>query len=317
MARERRLSARPSPAARELVITVDRRLLVVVGLLAAFGVAAAFGAWYAGRAERSVQQAASTMPGVSQQQGSQADSNLPAGLDEAAARATAVALGLPTSAVIVNPMQEISATAMPPLIESEAGQAAATAAAGQQLIEFDVPADRKVDASKWSHTTLANFPDPNVTAEETTPIRLEEAKTTYEGPRIAISDLNHLYTYDYGEVPMDRPAAHDFRVANVGDADLIVSRIYSGCGCTATQVGSQTIDPAGWLPQRLVLKPGQSEVFTITFDPQFDKVVMSQAKYVQIFSNDPTRAIFDPADPTSHEVRFRIVVQTVQKGAEK
>ncbi len=301
---------------RELVITMDRRLLYVVGLLAAFALAAAAGVSYTGRGGNPTEAQTDVNAPPGPASGEQTGGPVAAQLDEEAARATAVAEGLPTSVVIIPPIDVVTATLPAPLLTSEMGSAAATAAAAGQLYEFEVPQDRKVDASKWKHTTLANFPDPNVLAEETTPIRLEEARTTYDGPRIAISDLNHLYTYDYGEVPIDRPASHDFKVANVGNADLVISRIYSGCGCTATQVGGQTIDPAGWLPQRLVLKPGQSEVFTITFDPQFDKVLMSQAKYVQVFSNDPTRAIFDASDPYSHEVRFRIVVETVQKGTD-
>jgi hypothetical protein len=129
------------------------------------------------------------------------------------------------------------------------------------------------------------------------------------GPRLAIADLNENNTYNFGTVPIDEPASHDFTAENVGDEPLRISRIYSACGCTAMSVGDYIIDPSGFIVEGpMVLQPGEAFEFRVEFDPRAEGVRGSQAKYVQIFSNDPTWAVFDQTDPDSHETRFRIVV---------
>jgi hypothetical protein len=176
-------------------------------------------------------------------------------------------------------------------------------------MEFEMPEDWEGKASNWPPDVLWNFEDPNVTDPDYSPLRLEEVEETFSGPRIAISDLNHVNSYNFGVVPMDQPVAHAFEAQNVGDEDLKIGRVYSACGCTATHIGSYIIDAAGWIkPDPIVLAPGESIEFSIEFDPRAEGAAGTQAKYVQVFSNDPTRAVFDPTDPLSHEVRFRLVV---------
>jgi hypothetical protein len=155
---------------------------------------------------------------------------------------------------------------------------------------------------------LAGFPDANLSSE-LVPQRPEKVTTPLKGPRIGISGLSDLYTYDFGEVPFDKPVQHDFMAENVGDADLIVSRVYTGCGCTALSMGTQKLDGAGFLQPPMVLKPGQKVPFTVQFDPRLESKGGPQAKYVQIYSNDATRTLFEAKDPNSYEVRFRFVVE--------
>jgi hypothetical protein len=116
---------------------------------------------------------------------------------------------------------------------------------------------------------------------------------------------------------MDKVAEHDFVLSNAGDEDLIVSRIYASCGCTATVFGGDKIKGDGFLPAPVTLKPGETRPFTIQFDPRAEGggKPVTQTKYIQIYSNDPTRFLFDDNDPLSREVRFRIVMKP-QLGAQ-
>jgi len=307
--------------ANEVVMTVDKRLMYGAGLALAFVAAIALGMW---TTRRDSPANSAEAPAPAEQQPAVA-----ARVDEAAARATADALGLPTSVVIIDtniePLQEQPSFPVSTAAPGEASPADPYAEAKAKItpvddlqrallsdpktVPLEIPEDRKVDASQWSHDVLAKFPDPNVADEQFSQLLAEKVTEPLAGPRLGITDLNEQFTYDYEVVPIDRPASHDFEAVNVGDADLVISRVYAACGCTATQVGGQLIDPAGWLSVPMTLKPGESVSFTVEFDPRAEGVRGSQAKYVQIFTNDPTKAIFEPTDPNSHETRMRIVVE--------
>lgn len=310
MARHKKSAYGDPQESREVVISMDRRLMYIGGLVLVFVIAIGIGAWtrYGGASapERVAEGVAEGQPEAT------GEAPLASQLSEAEIRGTAEAQGLPTSMVILTPMvPEPLATQM----GSEGGGSDLESELPDWLpedmggVELDIPPEWEGKAAEWPPDVLANFEDPNVTDPDYSPLRLEEVEGTLSGPRVAIADLNELNTYNFGTVPIDTPIAHGFEARNVGDEDLIISRVYSACGCTATRIGELAIDSAGWIkPDPLVLAPGESVVFGIEFDPRVDNVRGSQAKYVQVFSNDPTRAVFDPADPLSHEVRFRLVV---------
>jgi len=309
----------------EVVVTVDQRLILGGGLVLVFMLALGGGVWWARRS------ATAALPGAA------------AGGANAAAQATAqvqrqmAELGMPTSAVVLNPDAIVESTSLPPAgaLAPVAGGTPAPTSDGPGRIQFNVtitPAsteeadllkkgqemggqpftvpENRPKTDSWTHDVLAGMEDPNYTKKEYEPARTEEVKQPLEGPRLGISELNVVNTFDYGKIPMDVPSTHDFTMTNVGDADLTVGRIYAGCGCTATKFGDVYLDEAGFLPAPVTLKPGESRVFGIEYDPRDENRAQVTSKSIQIFSNDLTKAQFTPSDPNSRETRFRIVVQT-------
>lgn len=313
MARNRR-SAYGGPAEeKEVVITLDRRLLYVVVLIAAFGLAVGGGYLLSrggGRTAAEVpppNEPAASGPGV--------------GIDEASARATAAALGLPAdSVVIVTPNIAEQVTAAPGgtpglrfLTDEERAQVTPADELQEGLLESDPSApvfEVNPDPERYKdHEVLSNTVDPNVDTAEHRPLRLETVSKPVPGPRLAVSDLNLNYTYDFGPMKMTERRSHTFTAKNVGTEDLVISRIYTGCGCTATTVGDQTIPPDGILPTPLTLAPNEEITFSVEYDARAEGRAGATSKYIQIFSNDPTYALFDEGDPLTHETRIRIVVE--------
>lgn len=313
MSRNRGAAYGAPPEEKEIVVSVDRRLILGTGATVLVVGALAAGIWFA--RYRSAGPATVAAPAVDP--------------TAEAARATQQvadamrAAGLPTGAVVVPPSfqtVEPVATAAPggdtgnpyivvggtPTFQSPAQATMAAGLGGGTGLQFN---EGRPDASSWSHDVLANFEDPNVTKKEYEPAHPDAITAPVAGPRLGIRGLNLINTFDYGKVPMDVPASHDFTLVNVGDQDLVVSRVYTGCGCTATRLGDVYLDNAGFLPEPMVLKPGEERGFTIEFDPRAEGKPGAQAKFIQIFSNDPTKARFTPDDPNTHETRFRIVVE--------
>ncbi|MCC7019367.1 MAG: DUF1573 domain-containing protein [Ardenticatenales bacterium] len=299
---------------KEVVVTLDRRLLIGVAVVAVFGVALAAG-MLANRGGGS-EAVTSATGGVPPQA-----TTLPLGVGDAAARAQAVALGLPTSVQIVETIVEQTT----PVAGDVAGAPQAVQDAVDLLGEgnsVDLPIDEispkaRENAEKWTPDVLAeSIEDPNL-AEPYRPYKVEDyTEPVPGGPKLAVKDLNKLWSYNFGDVDKNTKVSRDFVVKNVGDADLIISRVYTGCGCTTTKIGDIPIDGAGNLPSPLTLKPWQEIPFTVEFDARLSQEgPVSLAKFIQIFSNDPTKAVFDDAAPElTHETRFRIVVRPLPAG---
>ncbi len=303
---------------RELVVTVDKRFLFGVALIAVFGVAVGISALNSARG-RAAGDPIAPAPGnapvlaanpVAEQLGS---------MTKAESRSAARAAGLPDNVTIVDQDQyniPTYSTVVPSALEHDPNSVEAALeemkaeGVGEQL-DVDAIADNAIReiAGNWTHDVLAGIPDPNVTADEFKVFRPEDISSPLKGPRLGIAGLNTVFTYDFGMVKMDEMARSDLMMKNVGDAPLTISRVYSGCGCTAPRIGDVIIDEAGWLPTPLTLAPGEEVDFTVEFDPQLAKETKAQAKWIQIFSNDDSKEVFDPSDANSHESRFRIVVQ--------
>lgn len=292
---------------KEVVVTVDRRLLLGVALLAVFGIAVGVGVL----ANRGGSSPATTTAGTA---ATPAAPQLPA-VDEASAKATAEALGLGEAVTIVDSAIERTTAEPPPLASApEIVGDLATSMPGSSVdldLENFAPTAR-ANAENWTPDVLANVQDPNLSADYR-PFRVEDHDAPLEGgPRLAVKDLSPIWTYNFGDVNRNASVKRDFVVKNIGDADLIISRVYTGCGCTTTRIGDVPIDGAGNMPQPYVLKPWEEVPFTVEFDARLSQEQGSLAKYIQIFSNDDTKAVFDDAAPElSHETRFRIVVRPV------
>ena len=94
------------------------------------------------------------------------------------------------------------------------------------------------------------------------------------GPRIHFTEQEH----DLGEVIYGETLSWDFVLSNTGDADLVIGRITSSCGCTKAIRGNTTVSPGG-----------SSEVFM-----QIRTIGMSSGKYsksIAVHSNDPERPV--------------------------
>ena len=304
---------------KEVVVSVDKRLLSGIGLLVVFGIAVALGVYL------NTPQAGPTQVAASDPAQDVGNPQLPSETD---IRATMDADDLPDSAVIITPMIRGTVDPNDPFAQNRGTPSVPENApdwqerdpnAAPQATPYDplgsggptveLPDDRP--AAQWEPDVLAEFCDANL-SEEYQPARVELVEGTLEGPRLAISELNECFTYNFGDIPDDETARHMFTAKNVGDEELIIGRVYTGCGCTATTIGDQTIKPDGYLPEPLVLAPGETVEFGVEFDPRAEtsqNIHVSQAKYIQIFSNDPTGPQYTAGEELSHETRFRIVVR--------
>lgn len=319
MSKQRKSAYGAPQEQKEVVITMDRRLAAGAGLVGMLLVALAGGVWWARHdAGGPPTSAAAAAPS--------ATPSGPVLPSDAQLAADLAAAGLPPSAVVIKPnvpiapednpftknvtpsLPESQPTLLPPGFAPPAVGTRSDIPVGGIDITTALPPESNRPGELWEPDVLVGMPDPNLSAEYT-PLRPEDVESPLAGPRIAISDLNEQYSYNYGTVPMNRVAEHEFEASNVGDKDLIISRIYASCGCTATVFGGITIKDDGFLPEPVTLRPGESRPFVVQFDPRAEGKAVTQAKYIQIYSNDATRFLFDDTKALSYEVRFRIVVK--------
>ncbi len=170
------------------------------------------------------------------------------------------------------------------------------------------------DLASWPHEALAILPDPNVLDPSFAPLRLEEVdagiaaeSSIGDGARIAIGGLDPLATRDLGRVLVTRTLATELVVANVGSADLVISRVYAGTRAIRASFDGEILDAAGYPPRPLVVPVGARMTMTLQLDGRRLIEHGTQAEHLQIFSNDQRHEIFDPADEFSHETRIRLV----------
>jgi hypothetical protein len=306
MSKQRKSAYGAPPEQREVVITMDRRLAAGAALVTCLGVAMAGGLWWGQRGPTAA--APGSPRGAGEPDATQiAAEMLELGMDPSKAVSIRPAATLAPGeanpfapATPALPAQQPPATTLPGIAEPTFE---APVPGG---VEVDLP--ERQDGPMLPAEVLAEMADPNL-SEDLVPIRAETVAAPVAGPRIAISDLNAQYTYNFGKIPISKVAEKEFHASNAGDEDLIISRIYASCGCTATVFGGIKIKADGFLPQPVTLKPGESRPFVVQFDPRAEGRPVTQAKYIQIYSNDPTRFLYADDEPLSHEIRFRIVVQ--------
>ena len=92
---------------------------------------------------------------------------------------------------------------------------------------------------------------------------------------VARFDSELLY---FGEVVTGTPITAEFKLTNAGDADLEITQIRPGCGCTKAEAGKNK------------LAPGESTTINALFDTTGFSGEVNKA--VTVMTNDPTRGTF-------------------------
>ena len=54
-----------------------------------------------------------------------------------------------------------------------------------------------------------------------------------------------MTVHDFGKIPLNKPASHEFRFTNSGNSPLIISSVQASCGCTVTDYTKDPIAPGG------------------------------------------------------------------------
>ena len=91
-------------------------------------------------------------------------------------------------------------------------------------------------------------------------------------PKLVIQETN----FDFGAINAGSKVKHEFAFRNEGDADLVVQRIVSPCGCTVANSSSNGV---------IAAKSAG------TFNVEFDSTGFAGEKYkpITVYSNDPDR----------------------------
>ncbi len=79
--------------------------------------------------------------------------------------------------------------------------------------------------------------------------------------------------WDFGKIKEDERPVHIFTIKNTGREELIISRVRSSCGCAATMLSSDNI------------QPGKSSELKVTFNPTGYNGLVKKDIYIE--SNDP------------------------------
>jgi hypothetical protein len=88
-------------------------------------------------------------------------------------------------------------------------------------------------------------------------------------PTISISEEE----WDFGKIKEDERPDHIFTIKNIGKEELVISRVRSSCGCAATMLSSDNI------------QPGKSSELKVTFNPTGYNGLVKKDIYIE--SNDP------------------------------
>lgn len=92
-------------------------------------------------------------------------------------------------------------------------------------------------------------------------------------PKIAVSKLQH----DFGDIKKGTLAEYSFTFKNEGTADLLITNVQPGCGCTTSDYSK-------------VVPPGQEG--KITLSVHTENFIGPIAKSAQVFTNDPAQPQF-------------------------
>jgi hypothetical protein len=95
------------------------------------------------------------------------------------------------------------------------------------------------------------------------------AKELENAPKIAFTKTDH----DFGNVKSGFVATHEFSFRNDGKSPLIIRKVKTGCGCTASTPPTESI------------KPGQTSTIKVTFNTHGRSG--RQAQYIDVYCNDP------------------------------
>jgi len=98
------------------------------------------------------------------------------------------------------------------------------------------------------------------------------AEQKMKAPKAAIDDES----YNFGTITPGQPVAHDFILKNEGQDPLIIRKISTTCGCTASK------------PDTYEIKGGESTTLKCTFDSRGKKGKQFQA--ITLILNDPLKS---------------------------
>lgn len=104
-----------------------------------------------------------------------------------------------------------------------------------------------------------------------------------DNPRLALPELAQTnYLYDFGDVPPDEIQETTITVENKGTQPLEIKSVRASCGCTAANMGEDTIPP------------GESTQLRVTYDPTYNNDAGKQiTRQVVIESNDPAAPVVE------------------------
>jgi hypothetical protein len=91
-----------------------------------------------------------------------------------------------------------------------------------------------------------------------------------QGPRIAVEPK----VFDFGKAQQEKTLEKEFRVRNLGAADLVIEDVVTTCGCTVAEGYAKVVKPGGSTPLRVKLQTRNS--------------VGKLARSVLVKSNDPS-----------------------------
>ena len=79
--------------------------------------------------------------------------------------------------------------------------------------------------------------------------------------------------YDFGTIKQGEKASNNYIFSNKGKTDLVIRKIKTSCGCTASN------------PEKMIIKPGESSHITVTFNSSGKSG--KQQKTITVITNDP------------------------------
>ncbi|TCD01031.1 DUF1573 domain-containing protein [Pedobacter psychroterrae] len=63
-------------------------------------------------------------------------------------------------------------------------------------------------------------------------------------------------TFDFGSIPLNKPATVEFKFTNIGDQPLIISKVESTCGCTVPEYTQTPVKKGGMGTIKVTYNPG-------------------------------------------------------------
>jgi hypothetical protein len=107
---------------------------------------------------------------------------------------------------------------------------------------------------------------------------IEEDYSSYTPEQLATApDIQFRETsFDFGEVKQGEKVEHTFRVSNEGKSPLVLRKVRTSCGCTASK------------PDKEVIQPGESANIPVSFNTRGRNGRQNQS--ITVYSNDPKKS---------------------------
>lgn len=107
---------------------------------------------------------------------------------------------------------------------------------------------------------------------------IEEDYSSYSQEQLASApDIQFRETsFDFGEVKQGEKVEHTFQVRNEGKSNLVLRKVRTSCGCTASK------------PDKEVIQPGESANIPVSFNTRGRNGRQNQS--ITVYSNDPKKS---------------------------